>query len=59
MTEKTKIKISYSLRNRKKSATHAHRIAVSLTGKPKTEKHKKAIAESMRKKWAERKSPHL
>ena len=59
MTEQTKIKISYSLRNRKKSATHAHRISVALQGKRKSPRHKKAISESMKKMWAKRKSPHL
>lgn len=42
MKEQTKIKISYALRNRKKSATHSHRIAESLKGKKKTDEHKKS-----------------
>lgn len=56
MNAQTKLKISYSLRGRKKSATHAHRIAESLRGKKKTKEHKKAIAIAMRKLWRERKN---
>lgn len=54
MNPQTKLKISYSLRGRKKSATHAHRIAESLRGKKKTKEHKKAIASALRNKWRER-----
>ena len=54
MKEQTKIKISYALRNRKKSATHSHRIAESLKGKKKTDEHKKAISDAMRKLWGQR-----
>ncbi len=54
MNTQTKLKISYSLRGRKKSATHAHRIAESLRGQKKTDAHKKAIADAMRKLWRER-----
>lgn len=54
MNEQTKIRISYALRNRKKSATHAHLIAESLKGKSKTEKHKKAISAAMKKLWEQR-----
>lgn len=56
MNAQTKLKISYSLRGRKKSATHAHRISESLHGKKKTKEHKKAIAAAMRKLWRERKN---
>ena len=56
MNTQTKLKISYSLRGRKKSATHAYRIAESLRGKKKTDAHKKAIAAAMRKLWRERKN---
>ena len=56
MNTQTKLKISYSLRGRKKSATHAYRIAESLRGKKKTDEHKKAIAAAMRKIWHERKN---
>jgi hypothetical protein len=55
MNRQTKLKISYSLRGRKKSATHAHRIAESLRGQKKTDEHKKAISDAMRKLWRERK----
>lgn len=51
MKEQTKLKISYSLRGRKKSATHAHRIAESLRGKKKTDEHKKAISKAMKEHW--------
>lgn len=56
MNAQTKLKISYSLRGRKKSATHANRIAESLRGREKTKEHKKAIAAAMRKLWHERKN---
>ena len=50
----TKRKISCSLRNRKKTATHSHLISVGLKGKKKTDKHKKAISEGMKKHWQQR-----
>ncbi len=56
MHTQTKLNISYSVRGRKKSATHAYRIAESLRGKKKTKEHKKAIAAAMRKLWRERKN---
>jgi len=56
MNTQTKLKISYSLRGRKKSATHAHRIAESLRGQKKTDAHKKAISDAMRKLWRERRN---
>ncbi len=56
MNAQTKLKISYSLRGRKKSATHAHRIAESLRGKKKSKEHKKAISAAMRKLWRERRN---
>lgn len=59
MNDQTKFKISYTLRSRKKSATHIHRIAESLRGKKKTDKHRKAISESMKNSWEQRKSHHL
>ncbi len=55
MNDQTKIKISYALRNRRKSANHAHRIAESLRGKKKSTAHKKAISAAMRRLWLERK----
>lgn len=54
MKEQTKIKISYALRNRKKSATHSYRIAESLKGKKKSDEHKKAISNAMKKLWEQR-----
>lgn len=54
MNPQTKLKISYALRGRKKSATHAHSIAESLHGQKKTKEHKKAISDAMRKRWRER-----
>lgn len=54
MTEQTKLKISYTLRNRKKSATHSHLIAEALRGKKKSPEHRKAISEGMKKKWQQR-----
>ena len=54
MTEQTKLKISYALRNKKKTATHSHLIAVSLKGKKKKPQHKKAISESMKRYWEKR-----
>ena len=56
MNAQTKLKISYSLRGRKKSATHAHRISESLHGKKKSKEHKKAIADAMQRLWRERKN---
>lgn len=56
MKEETKLRISYTLRNRKKSATHIRHISESLRGKKKTDEHKKAIADAMRKLWRERKN---
>ena len=55
MNEQTKLRISYTLRNRKKSATHIRHISESLRGKKKTDEHKKAISDAMRKLWLERK----
>lgn len=52
MNELTKLKISYKLRNRKKSATHVYHISSALKGKKKSPTHKKAISESMKKYWA-------
>lgn len=54
MKELTKRKISYALRNKKKSATHAHLIAESLKGKKKSDAHKKAISNAMKKIWEQR-----
>ena len=54
MTEITKLKISYALRNRPKDALHSAHIAESLRGKEKSQEHKEAIAEAMRKHWAQR-----
>lgn len=51
MTEETKLKISYALKNRKKSATHKHLIAAAMKGKRKNPEHKKAISESMKHYW--------
>lgn len=54
MTEFTKLKISYALRNRPHNALHSAHIAESLRGKKKSPEHKQAIAEAMRKHWAQR-----
>lgn len=54
MTEMTKLKISLALRNRPHDALHSARIAESLRGKEKSQEHKEAIAEAMRKHWAQR-----
>lgn len=54
MDEMTKLKISYSLRNRKKTATHSHLISVGLRGKKKSPEHKKAISDAMKKLWEQR-----
>lgn len=58
MNPQTKLKISYALRGRKKSATHAYRIGEGLRGKKKTKEHKKAISDAMRKLWRERQEEH-
>ena len=54
MNEQTKLRISYTLRNRKKTATHIDHISKSLRGKKKTDEHKKNISKSMRKVWEQR-----
>lgn len=59
MKEQTRLKISYSLRNRRKSATHAHRIAESLRGKKKTDEHKKAISKAMKEHWRKHQAPFI
>lgn len=51
MNEKTKMKISSKLKNRKKNEKTKRLISKSLTGKSKSQQHKQAISEAMRNYW--------
>ncbi|EXY19537.1 hypothetical protein [Bacteroides fragilis] len=51
MDEIIKKKISYKLRGRKKQARTKLLISRAMSGKPKTEQHKQAISESMKRYW--------
>lgn len=53
MNELTKKKISNTLKDKKKSATHRKNISQALTGRKLSKEHKEKIKESM-KKYRER-----
>ena len=55
MDELTKKKISYSMRGKKKSATHRKNISLAMRKLKMTEEHKRAIAESMKIMWLKKK----
>lgn len=47
----TKNKIAYKLRGRKKMARTKMLISRAMSGKSKTEKHKQAISDAMKRYW--------
>ena len=51
MNEQTRIKISYKLRGRRKSATTRKLISQALRGRAKTGQHRAAISEAMVEYW--------
>ena len=51
MNERTKMKISNKLKNRKKNEKTKRLISKSLTGKNKSQQHKQAISEAMKNYW--------
>ena len=51
MNEQTRIKISYKLRGRRKSATTRKLISQALRGRAKSNQHRAAISEAMVEYW--------
>lgn len=55
MNNKTKFKISISMRGRKKGARHKLNISQALRGRKLSDEHKDKIREAMKDLWKNRK----